>query len=163
VAWRPAAPIGERNLPAILHVHGGGQTVDPVWLRFWTRRGYAALTFDWGGRRPGRDHSAEWGPLKQGNQIRQNATPAPPTPRINTWYLWTRISRRAVTYLRQQEEVDPDRIGTLGISMGGTLMWNLAVENPNPFSRHWRDVRSLEVRRAEGKAYEIVVAGFRWE
>ena len=45
-----AAPEGGRALPAVLHIHGGGQTVNPSWLAFWTKRGYAAMTFNWGGR-----------------------------------------------------------------------------------------------------------------
>jgi acetyl esterase/lipase len=38
-------PEGKEHLPGILHIHGGGQTVNPQWLRFWNDRGYATLTF----------------------------------------------------------------------------------------------------------------------
>ncbi len=48
-------PAGKTRLPAILHIHGRGQTVHPQWLRFWNSQGYAALTFNWGGVWPGRD------------------------------------------------------------------------------------------------------------
>ena len=39
-----AAPTGGKNLPALLHIHGGGQTVNKNWLMELTGRGYAALT-----------------------------------------------------------------------------------------------------------------------
>jgi len=42
-----AAPHEERKLPAVLHLHGHGQTVTLPWLQFWTRRGYAALSINW--------------------------------------------------------------------------------------------------------------------
>src|SRR4051812_7097852 len=32
-------PEGKDHLPGILHIHGGGQTVNPGWLRFWNDRG----------------------------------------------------------------------------------------------------------------------------
>jgi dipeptidyl aminopeptidase/acylaminoacyl peptidase len=62
-----SAPDGKKKLPGVLHIHGGGQTVNPAWLRFWNDRGYAALTFNWGGKWPGRDKFADWGKLTQGN------------------------------------------------------------------------------------------------
>jgi dipeptidyl aminopeptidase/acylaminoacyl peptidase len=60
-----SAPIGKKSLPGVLHIHGGGQTVSPGWLRFWNDRGYAALTFNWGGEWPGRDKFTNWGKLTQ--------------------------------------------------------------------------------------------------
>src|SRR5688572_27156784 len=49
-----SAPIGAMKLPAVLHIHGGGQTAYAPWLKHWNNRGYAALTFNWGGRWEGR-------------------------------------------------------------------------------------------------------------
>ncbi len=62
-----SVPEGRTRLPGVLHVHGGGQTVNPAWLRFWNDRGYAALTFNWGGVWPGREKFTDWGKLTQGN------------------------------------------------------------------------------------------------
>src|SRR5580704_4529018 len=45
-----SAPKNGKNLPGIMHIHGGGQTVSPRWLKFWNERGYAALTFDFCGK-----------------------------------------------------------------------------------------------------------------
>jgi hypothetical protein len=56
-----SASMGKKNLPGVLHIHGGGQTVNPAWLRFWNDRGYAALTFNWGGEWRGWDKFTDWG------------------------------------------------------------------------------------------------------
>src|SRR5690348_9565263 len=41
-----AAPKG---LPAVLHIHGGGQSANREYVRYFARKGYAALSIDWGG------------------------------------------------------------------------------------------------------------------
>jgi dienelactone hydrolase len=122
-------PEGKDHLPGILHIHGGGQTVNPQWLGFWNDRGYAALTFNWGGDWPNRDKFTDWGKLTQGNHRDAGATvmATEPSVRVSSWYLWTRISRRALTCLEQQLGVDPDRLGIFGVSMGGTIVWPLAA------------------------------------
>jgi len=123
-----AAPEGSRKLPGILHVHGGGQTVNLEWLRFWVKRGYAALSFDWCGAWPGRDTYTLWGPLKHANhqEAGDRLCAADPDVRASSWYEWAAVTRRALTYLEQQPEVDPQRLGAFGVSMGGTIMWYLA-------------------------------------
>ena len=65
-----AAPKGGNKLPAVLHIHRGGQTVNQRWLQTWTARGYAALTFNWGGEWPNRDKYTLWGKLEQGNHAK---------------------------------------------------------------------------------------------
>ncbi len=125
----PAPPEGEAGLPGVLHVHGGGQTVNARWLRFWTDRGYAALTFNWGGAWPGRDKFTDWGTLTQGNHkdAGARAMATEPSVRDASWYLWTRISRRALTCVEEMEQVDPDRLSVFGVSMGGTIVWPMAA------------------------------------
>lgn len=44
---RPRRAAGK--LPGILHIHGGGQTANLDWPRFWARRGYVCLSFDFCG------------------------------------------------------------------------------------------------------------------
>lgn len=124
-----SAPEGQKNLPGILHIHGGGQTVSPGWLRFWNDRGYAALTFNWGGKWPGRDKFTDWGKLTQGNHqtVGTMLMATKPSVRESSWYLWTRVSRRALTWLERMEEVDPNRLGIFGVSMGGTIIWPFAA------------------------------------
>jgi dienelactone hydrolase len=122
-------PKGKEHVPGILHIHGGGQTVNPQWLRFWNDRGYAALTFNWGGAWPNRQKFTDWGKLTQGNHREAGAMvmATEPSVRASSWYLWTRISRRALTCLEQQPGVDRDRLGIFGVSMGGTIVWPVAA------------------------------------
>jgi dienelactone hydrolase len=124
-----SSPAGKTGLPGVLHIHGGGQTVGPQWLRFWNDRGYAALTFNWGGVWPGRDKYTDWGRLVQGNHKDAGAMAmaTKPSVRDSSWYLWTRISRRALTCLERMEGVDPRKLGIFGVSMGGTIVWPIAA------------------------------------
>jgi len=123
-----SAPAGGKKLPGVLHIHGGGQTVCAAWLKFWNERGYAAMTYNWGGEWENRERYALWGKLKQGNHkdagVKLSAVR--PTPRESSWYHWTLVSRRALTVLERQKEVDPQRLGIFGISMGGTIVWSFA-------------------------------------
>ncbi len=43
------------------------------------------------------------------------------SPRNNSWFLATVGARRAITFLEQQPEVNPDKLGVYGHSMGGKL------------------------------------------
>ncbi|MFT5107743.1 MAG: hypothetical protein ACI9UA_003377 [Pseudoalteromonas tetraodonis] len=43
------------------------------------------------------------------------------SPRNNSWFLCTLAARRALTFLENQPQVDPDRLGVYGHSMGGKL------------------------------------------
>jgi len=47
--------------------------------------------------------------------------PAAESPRNSNWFVWTIGARRAITFLEQQPEVDGDRIGVYGHSMGAEL------------------------------------------
>jgi len=86
------------------------------------------LTTDWGavdgyhapGRNPGnvfpRAKAAEW--------TLDNVE----SPRNSGWFLCTLAARRALTFLEQQPEVDPNRLGVYGHSMGGKLTVMTAVD-----------------------------------
>src|SRR5262245_16855879 len=108
-----SAPQGGKNLPAVLHVHGGGQSVSPPWLRYWPGRGYACLSFDWCGRWEGREKFTDWGALTQGNaaDAGKMLRAVEPSVRSSSWYLWARVSRRALSVLEKQDEVDPKKLG----------------------------------------------------
>ncbi|HAR67504.1 MAG TPA: hypothetical protein DCR55_15020 [Lentisphaeria bacterium] len=43
------------------------------------------------------------------------------SPRNSGWFLATMGARRAITFLERQAQVDPERIGVYGMSMGGKL------------------------------------------
>jgi len=61
-----AAPAGGKQLPGVLHIHGGGQTANIRWLKFWTARGYAALSFDFAGKWDNREKYTDYGKLTYG-------------------------------------------------------------------------------------------------
>ncbi|HZL87325.1 MAG TPA: prolyl oligopeptidase family serine peptidase, partial [Pirellulaceae bacterium] len=123
------APKDGQHLPAVLHIHGGGQTAYAPWVKYWAQRGYASLTFNWGGKWPGRDKYTDWGNLRHANhaEVGNMAMAVDPSPQVSSWYLWNRICRRALTALETQEEVDRDRLGIFGVSMGGTIAWPFAA------------------------------------
>ncbi|MDB4438188.1 dienelactone hydrolase family protein [bacterium] len=79
--------------------------------------------------------TTDWGALDgyhapsrhAGNIFPKLVDPAPWTldsvksPRNNSWFLCALGARRALTFLEQQPQVDPDRLGVYGHSMGGKL------------------------------------------
>ena len=129
VAWY-GFPPSARNEPAILHIHGGGQTATRQYVEYWARRGYAALSINWGGyplaaNRPA-EGNTDWGPINANQRDTTNTYRVRPDPRVNSWYHWLIACRRALTLLERQPEADAARLGVFGVSMGGRLTWMLA-------------------------------------
>ena len=121
----------DAKVPAVMHLHGGGQTVDERWLEAWTARGYAALTCNYHGEWEEREHFTIYTQaLKQGNHKHfagmEMATV--PNVRSSSWYIWSAVARRSLTYLCEQPEVDRARLGAFGVSMGGTTIWSFAMD-----------------------------------
>jgi len=120
IAWagRISAP-DYRVSPAEVKLFWDGKTDDPQYK----------LTTDWGAvdgyHAPGRN---------PGN-VFPSAKPAAWTldevesPRNSGWFLCALATRRALTFLQQQPEVDPDRLGVYGHSMGGKLTVMTAVDS----------------------------------
>ena len=122
------APLAGARLPGILHIHGGGQTASLDWVRFWTKRGYVCVTFDYTGPWAGRKEFTDWGPIKQGNLVdAQGGLMFRPTPRSSSFFHWALAARRALTLLSYHPKVDRDRLGIFGVSVGGTLCWIVAA------------------------------------
>jgi len=118
------------TVPAVLynHAHGGHYEIGkdelirglsalqaPPYARVLTQLGYAALCIDaWNfGERRGRTESALFKEMLWKGQV--------------LWGMMVYDSLRAVDYLASRPEVDPGRIGTLGLSMGSTMAWWLAA------------------------------------
>ncbi|HUE15426.1 MAG TPA: acetylxylan esterase [Planctomycetaceae bacterium] len=122
------APREGTRLPGILHIHGGGQTASLEWVRFWAKRGYVCVTFDYSGPWAGRKEFTDWGPIKQGNLTdAQGGLMFRPTARSSSFFHWALAARRALTLLSYHPKVDRDRLGIFGISVGGTLSWIVAA------------------------------------
>lgn len=124
----------EGKLPGILHIHGGGQTANLDWARFWAKRGYCALSFDFCGdtNLPNlgpeyrREHFTRWAKVPADMMKVGGGRQMEPTPRHNPWFHWTMAARRGLTLLESRPEVDEKRLGIFGISVGGTLTWIVA-------------------------------------
>ncbi len=143
-----AFPKGATKLPGLVQLHGGGQSANLDCVVTDARRGYASLSLNWGGNKLqfGRTQMAydgpntDWGKLDathppQRNKVNHFAGPLSPddytldaveSPRNSNWFLVLIAARRAITFLQQQPEVDPARIGVYGHSMGGKLTTDLA-------------------------------------
>jgi dienelactone hydrolase len=122
------APLEGSRRPGILHIHGGGQTASLEWVRFWAKRGYVCVTFDYTGPWAGRKEFTDWGPIKQGNLTdAQGGLMFRPTARSSSFFHWAVAARRALTLLSYHPKVDRDRLGIFGVSIGGTLCWLVAA------------------------------------
>ncbi len=136
------------RLPAVMHIHGGGQRAFLHEVKFLVGRGYAALSVNWGGNGDGEppfnspdgaqpgDPNTDWGavdPSQLNVQGYSSLLPGPGQffedrehPKNNNWYLLTLGCRRGLTFLEQQPEVDASRLGVHGYSMGGNLTMYVA-------------------------------------
>ena len=141
-----AFPKGGTKLPAILEMHGGGQSASLNSVVTYAKRGYASISINWGGNKMSLGQETwsgpqtDWGKLDathppQHNKANHFAGPLTPdeytldaveSPRNSNWFLVLMAARRAITFLEQQPEVDATRIGAHGHSMGGKLTTNLA-------------------------------------
>ena len=112
IAWagRISAPDYRVNSD-IVKLFWAGKTNDPEYR----------VTTDWG------PLDAYHAPCRNPNNHFARVEPASWTldtvesPRNNPWFLCTLGARRALTFLEQQSQVDPDRLGVYGHSMGGKL------------------------------------------
>ncbi|MFP6737857.1 MAG: acetylxylan esterase [Planctomycetota bacterium] len=127
-------PADARQLPGLLHLHGGGQRAFLHEVRYYARRGYACLSINWGGREMegamAGDPNTDWGavdPTQKNVPGYSNLLPGEKyldkfqSPRNNNWYLLTIAGRRGLTFLERQPVVDRERLGVYGHSMGGNL------------------------------------------
>ena len=130
---------GNGRVPGILHVHGGGQSASLDTVRDTARNGYACVSINWGGNAmegagPD-DPNTDWGAVDATQRHNDHYSGGKPdaktldaieSPRNNNWFLLVLAARRALTFLEQQPEVDPDKLGVTGHSMGGKITVNVA-------------------------------------
>ncbi len=122
--------VESRRRPTILynHAHGGNYELGkdeliegrpavqkPPYAVELTRRGYSALCIDhWAfGERRGRSESEIFKQMLWQGQV--------------MWGMMVYDSIRALDYLVSRPDVDPARLGTMGLSMGSTMAWWLAA------------------------------------
>ncbi|OVE74838.1 hypothetical protein BVX97_06150 [bacterium E08(2017)] len=109
-------PSLDKNLPAIVLVHGGGGRAFSKWVELWASRGYAAIAMDLAGNGPGKKKLADGGP-GQGHDMKFEAIDQPITDQW-TYHAVANVIR-AHSLIRSFPEVDPERTAITGISWGG--------------------------------------------
>ncbi len=138
---------GEKN-PAFVWCHGGGQRAERGRGVYFAKQGFATIDLNWLGRpmEENIDINTDWGNVDptQGPQFyskalrkgwKRNLMPDAfsidpvPSPRNANWFLLTVAGRRAITFLQQQPQVDPERIGFAGYSMGGMITALTAIDS----------------------------------
>ena len=123
-----ALPKGAKGLPAILQIHGGGQSASLSAVVTNAKLGYASLSLNWGGNKmtlaDGKIYdglNTDWGALDathppQRNKVNHFAGGTAPdaftldtvdSPRNDNWFLVTLAARRGLTFLQSRPEVDP--------------------------------------------------------
>ncbi|MDE0934572.1 MAG: dienelactone hydrolase family protein [Mariniblastus sp.] len=137
---------GKRNA-AFVWSHGGGQRAERGRGVYFAKQGFATVDINWLGRPMEEDISinTDWGNVdpSQGPRFYSKALRAGwkrnllpddysidpvPSPRNANWFLLTVAARRAITFLEQQPEVAPNRIGFTGFSMGGMITALTAID-----------------------------------
>lgn len=128
----PAKPAEvNEKFPGVVLVHGGGGTAFADWVKMWTARGYAAIAVDLEGQIPTRDatgkawirtdtlgHSWGGGPARPGNAFGDSFD----RPFEEQWtYHAVADTMLAFSFLAARPEVDPARIGLVGISWGSVV------------------------------------------
>lgn len=119
IAWAGRISAPEyRVTPAEVQLFWDGRTDDPNYR----------LTTDWGAvdgyHAPGRNAGNQFPSAKAADYTLDSVE----SPRNSGWFLCAVAARRALTFLEQQPEVDPNRLGVYGHSMGGKLTVMTAVD-----------------------------------
>ena len=130
---------GSARVPGILEVHGGGQRASLDAVRDTARNGYACLSINWGGRTmegaKNGDSNTDWGAIDATQNHNEHYASIKPdnrtldsveSPRNNNWFMLVLAARRGLTFLEQQPEVEPDKLGVTGHSMGGKITTDVA-------------------------------------
>lgn len=112
IAWagRLSAPDYQVD-PSAVQLFWDGRTNDPRYR----------ITTDWGALDAYHSPCREPGNNFILNPPSASTIDAVPSPRNSGWFPCTMAARRALTFLELRPEVDPDRLGVYGHSMGGKL------------------------------------------
>lgn len=131
-----AAPEGKPpkgGWPAVVCAHGGGGTAYPEWVKFWNKKGFAAIAMDLEGHLPGgKSHHVEGNfPVNVGHK---NAGPKRidwfgdrDLPDNEQWFYHAVADViRANSLLCSFQKINSKKIGLTGISWGGVIVSTVA-------------------------------------
>lgn len=121
-AWLGMPKITTDRVPGIVLVHGGGGSAFKEWVEKWNRHGFAAISIAVEGQTDVRDETKRW---------KQHAWPGPSrsgiygdsTEPLEEQWMYHAVADTilANSLLRSLPEVDPDKVGIMGISWGGVI------------------------------------------
>ena len=121
----PAGDPPEGGWPAVVCAHGGGGTAYPEWIKMWNDHGYAAISMDLEGHLPDQRGHENAGP------VRQNWFSDIGLPDHEQWFYHAVADVvRANSLLHTFHEINPAKIGLIGISWGGTIVCTAAGLDP---------------------------------
>ncbi len=119
-------PIG--GFPAVILVHGGGGIAFHEWVEYWNGKGYVALSFDTGGRQYGsREHdgkgTAERNPNGRYVTPDDNGSFGNDEKTLRDSWTYYNVASIILAHnlLRENKNVNKDKIVLTGISWGGVL------------------------------------------
>lgn len=108
----------DKNLPAVVLVHGGGGCAFKEWALLWAKRGYAAIAMDLRGNGPDKKH------IENGFVEPDNKTPyfEVDRPLRNQW-MFQSVANVILAHnlIIQFPEIDKERTAIAGISWGGII------------------------------------------
>lgn len=141
---------GKQN-PAFVWSHGGTQRAQRSRGHYFATQGFATLDINWLGRPlemeldPGNSWGTNWGkvdpthaggfyPYALRDEFKYSLLPDEHSvdpilsPRNSAWFILSLAGRRALTFLEQRPEVDPEKLGFAGYSMGGVITVMTAID-----------------------------------
>lgn len=141
---------GQKN-PAFVWSHGGGQSAKRSRGHYFATQGFATVDINWLGRPlekeldPDNKWGTDWGKIDPAHgggfyphalrdDFKYSLTPDAHSidpimsPRNSNWFILSLAGRRALTFLEQQPEVDPEQLGFAGFSMGGMITSMTAID-----------------------------------
>jgi len=114
----------DKKLPAVIVLHGtgGNKESERGWLNDLAKRGFLAVAIDarYQGERAGgaKGAAAYVDAITRAWEAKADEPREHPFYYDTCWDIW-----KTVDYLQQRDDVDPERIGVVGISMGGIEIW----------------------------------------
>ncbi|OCX53185.1 hypothetical protein BEL04_02415 [Mucilaginibacter sp. PPCGB 2223] len=108
----------DKNLPAVVLVHGGGGAAFREWAIMWAKKGYAAIAMDTRGNGPGKKHID--GGFDEPNALTPYFTI---TPQVSEQWMFQAVADVILAHnlIRSFPEVDVNRTALTGISWGGII------------------------------------------
>lgn len=116
-------PSDDRNLPAVVLVHGGGGTAFRQWALLWAKKGYAAIAMDLRGNDATKKH------IQGGFDEPDGLTPYfTITEHLNEQWMYQAVADVILAHnlIRSFKGVDSNRTALTGISWGGIISSTLA-------------------------------------